>query len=79
MAIPILKVLLVLVILAVMVIVLVTINHVFAGGFDCSNEDIDELRQDLIDNDDVIPDKSSFRDLVEKPVKAENSDFKRYR
>lgn len=71
MTILILKILLVLVILAVMIIVLVSINHVLAGGFDCSNDDIDEFRQDIIDNEEVISDHSSFRELVEKPVRIQ--------
>ena len=64
MTISILKIILVLVILAVMIIVLISINHVFAGSFSCDNEDIDELRRDLVDHDEIITNHSSFSDFV---------------
>lgn len=64
MTISILKVLLVLVILSVMIILLVTINHFFVHSFDSDDDDIKELRNDIVHNKDVISDKSSFSELV---------------
>ena len=69
MAVQILKVIIVMVIIALMILVLVSINHYLAGGFNCSGEDIDELRRDVSDHDEVVSEKGSFGDLIHHPVR----------
>lgn len=78
MVITILKVISVLVILAMMILLLVTMNHFLAGGFDCSNEEIDSLRNDVSETDDVISDESAFRHLVERPLESRDHKSKKY-
>ncbi|MDE7181338.1 MAG: hypothetical protein K2N88_09105 [Muribaculaceae bacterium] len=68
MAIPILKALLVVVILAVMILVLLGINHVFSGNFSVAEEEVDDLRSDLLESDNVISENGVFTELVEVKV-----------
>lgn len=69
MTISILKAVLVLVTLAVMILVLIGINHLFSGNFDLSQSDIDDMRHDLNDKEDVITENSVFNELVKVTVK----------
>lgn len=68
MVIPILKALLVIVILGVMILVLLGINHIFSGNFHVEESDIDDLRADLRETDDVISDHGAFTELVKVKV-----------
>lgn len=69
MTIPILKALLVVVILGVMILVLLGINHLFSGNFTVDEADVDNLRNDVMESDDVITDHNVFTDLVKIKVR----------
>lgn len=64
MAIPVLKALLVIVILALMILVLLGINHIFSGNFTTDDSEVDDLRIDVMESDDVITDHNVFTELV---------------
>lgn len=78
MTLSILKIVLVLVLLAGMIILLVTVNHFFAGGFDSDNNDIDELRRNIKDKDEVISDQNVFRNLVKDPVRIDEDPIDKF-
>lgn len=65
MAISILQAVLVIVTLGVMILVLLGIHHFFSGSFESEDTDIEELRQDVDESDEVISDRNVFSDLVE--------------
>lgn len=67
MAISILQAVLVIVTLGVMILVLLGIHHFFSGSFESEDTDIEELRQDVDESDEVISDRNVFSDLVEVP------------
>lgn len=69
MAIPILKALLVIVILGVMILVLLGINHLFSGNFTVDEADVDDLRNDVMESDNVITDHNVFTELVKIKVR----------
>ncbi|MBD5195004.1 MAG: hypothetical protein HDS12_04800 [Bacteroides sp.] len=73
MAIPVLKALLVIVILALMILVLLGINHIFSGNFTTDDSDIDDLRNDIIESDDVISEQNAFTELVKVKVPTGNA------
>lgn len=51
-------------ILVLMIIVLVVINHYFAGGFVSKPEQIEHLREEVREGNDVVTDNSAFGTLV---------------
>lgn len=65
MAISILQAVLVIVTLGVMILVLLGIHHFFSGSFESEDTDIEELRQDVDESEEVISDRNVFSDLVE--------------
>lgn len=67
MVISILKVVLVIVTLAGMILLLIGMNHFFSGNFDITDSEIDDMRRDVEGSDDVITERSVFRELVEAP------------
>lgn len=70
MIISIAKVLTVVLILGVMILILISVNHYIGGGFNSSDSDVDRLRDDICDDNDVITKKSVLSELVrvrEKP------------
>ncbi|MDE6006419.1 MAG: hypothetical protein K2G67_02565 [Muribaculaceae bacterium] len=69
MAIPILKALLVVVILGVMILVLLGINHIFSGNFSVDSSDMDDLRQEVNESDEVISNNGAFTELVKVKVR----------
>lgn len=75
MAIPILKAVLVIVILGVMILLLIGINHLFSGSFSVKESEIDDLRQDVLESEDVISDKNIFTELVKVKVRNRNSNL----
>lgn len=69
MAIPILKALLVVVILGVMILLLLSINHIFSGSFSMEDSEVDNLRQELEETDEVISNHGAFTELVKVKVR----------
>lgn len=69
MAIPILKALLVVVILGVMILLLLGINHIFSGSFSIEDTEVDNLRQELEETNEVISNNGAFTELVEVKVR----------
>lgn len=67
MVISILKVVLVIVTLAGMILLLIGMNHFFSGSFDITDSEIDDMRRDVDGSEDVITERSVFRELVEAP------------
>lgn len=65
MTIPILQAVLVIVTLGVMILVLLGIHHLFSDNFETSASEIEDLRQDVNESDEVITDRSVFSNLVE--------------
>lgn len=70
MTITILKALIIIMILVLMIIVLVVINHYFAGGFVSKPEQIEHLREEVREGNDVVTDNSSFGTLEQARVQA---------
>lgn len=65
MTITILKAVAVIIILAVMIVILLSVNHLLRGDFDSKQADVDRMREELNDSEDVISDHSVFKELVE--------------
>lgn len=70
MTITILKAVSTIVLLAMMIVVLLSMNHFLRGGFDSRQDDVDKMRRDLDETDEVISDESVFRDLVKVRERA---------
>lgn len=64
MTISILQAVFVIVILAVMVLLLLGINHFFAGTFEASNSDAEELRDEIKESEEVITPQNVLSELV---------------
>ena len=64
MIITLVKAVAVMIILAVMILILVSVNHFISGDFNSGMADIDELRDNLDNANDVITDKNVFGELV---------------
>lgn len=64
MAIPIIKAVLVIIMLGLMIIILLGIHHFFSGSFETDNSEIDDMRVDIRESDEVITGHSVFSDLV---------------
>ncbi|MBD5288455.1 MAG: hypothetical protein HDS28_05200 [Bacteroides sp.] len=60
----ILKGMLVLIILVAMVMILLGINQLFTGNFHTEEEEINQLRKDIDEKDDVITSQSLFRKFL---------------
>lgn len=58
------KIILVVVLLVAMVMVLLGIGHLFSGNFNTGQNEIDELRREVLERDEVISPKNSFHDFV---------------
>lgn len=60
----ILKVMLVLIILVAMVMILLGINQLFSGNLQAEEEEINRLRNDVNDKDEVITPQNIFRKFL---------------
>lgn len=72
MVISILQAVIVIVILAVMIVILIGINHMSNGDFTTEESDIEQLRKDVNENDDVITDQNMFTELVNVRVESQS-------
>lgn len=71
MTITLLKAVSVIIILAIMILILLSVNHLASKDFDASDADLDRMREDLEETDDVITDESVFRELVKVPRRSD--------
>lgn len=69
MTITILKAVAVIIILAVMILILLSVNHFLRGNFGSNQTDIESMRKEVENEENVISDHSVFKELVKVRTK----------
>lgn len=64
MIITIIKIIAVVVILAAMLVILMGIGHLYSGNFDTDKKEVDQLREDVKNKEDVVSKESAFHVLI---------------
>lgn len=67
------KIILVVVLLVAMVMVLLGIGHLFSGNFNTVQNDIDELRREVRERDEVISAKNSFHAFLGSHIRHQRA------
>lgn len=68
-----LKIILVVVVLLAMVLLLLGIGHLFSGNFNTNHQEIEGLRRDIKDRDEVITRNNSFHDFLNPTRQGEKN------